>query len=145
MEPTDRRPDVDIEEEIAQLIRSFSPLKQSRTFFTYHSVNGFVTITGNVRNPQSRRVLVDNVPRIVGVTGADSSNLYDDEMIRFAVGHILPPGIYASVQYGSVALTGRLPANVSAEAITDAVAAIPGVRRVGAEFSTREESESTPN
>lgn len=138
MEPTGRRPDVDIEEEITQIVRSYSPLKASRSYFTYQSVNGRVVLVGNVRNPQARRVLLENIPRIQGVESVDASRLYDDEMIRFAVGQLLPPGVVASVHYGAVALTGRLPQDASADTIVQAVEQVAGVRRVGAEFGPPE-------
>src|SRR5215470_1714873 len=112
MEP-ERRPDVDIEEEVDLLIRSFAPLKASRGYFTVKSVKGKVKIAGNVRSPQARRVLLDNVPHIRGVVSCDGTELYDDEMIRFAVGQLLPPGVVSSVHYGAVALTGDLPDGAS--------------------------------
>lgn len=136
MEPTSQRPDMDIEEDIRQLINSFPPLKASRPYFTFHSQQGRVVFTGNVRGAQARRVLVENTPRIQGVLGVDATNFYDDEMVRFAVGHMLPPGVFASVQYGAVALTGRLAGGVSAETILHAVEGVPGVRRVAADFGT---------
>lgn len=142
MELSDRRPDVDIEEEIGHLVRSFAPLKASRPYFNFQSVNGYVTIVGNVRNPQARRVLTDNVPRIAGVIHCDTNRLYDDEMIRFAVGQLLPPGVYVSVQYGVVALTGRLSEGVSQEAILNEIQAVSGVRRVGSELGAPESSSS---
>jgi osmotically-inducible protein OsmY len=134
MEPTDRRPDVDIEEEIELLIRSFAPLKASRGYFRFKSTNGHVVAEGNVRNPQARRVLVDNIPHIRGVVDCDSSRLYDDEMVRIAVGQLLPPGVLASVHYGAVALTGQLPDGADPDTIQKAIADLPGVRRVGAQF-----------
>jgi osmotically-inducible protein OsmY len=134
MEPTERRPDEDIEEEIELLIRSFAPLKASRTYFKFKSTNGHITVEGNVRSPQARRVLIDNIPHIRGVVSSDSSKLFDDEMVRVAVGQLLPPGVVASVHYGAVALTGSLPDGASADAIIEAVRQVPGVRRVGAEF-----------
>ncbi len=134
MEPTDRRPDLDIEEEIELLIRSFAPLKASRGYFKFKSTNGHVTVEGNVRNPQARRVLLDNIPHIRGVVSCDSTKLYDDEMVRVAVGELLPPGVLASVHYGAVALTGHLPEGASADTIVKAIGEVPGVRRVGAEF-----------
>jgi osmotically-inducible protein OsmY len=134
MEPTERRPDVDIEEEIELLIRSFAPLKASRPYFTIRSIEGNVKVEGNVRNPQARRVLLDNIPHIRGVVGCDSSQLFDDEMVRVAVGQLLPPGVVSNVHYGAVALTGKLPEGASADTIAEAIRAIPGVRRVGAEF-----------
>jgi hypothetical protein len=134
MEPIVHRPDEDIEEEIELLIRSFSPLKTSRGYFSYKSVDGHVTVDGNVRSPQARRVLIDNIPHIRGVASCDSTKLVDDEMVRLAVGELLPPGVLASVHYGAVALTGNLPEGASADTISDAVRKIPGVRRVGSEF-----------
>lgn len=134
MQPNPSRPDIDIEEEIGQLIRSYAPLKSSRGYFHYQCLDGHVRLTGNVRSPQARRVLVDNVPRLRGVVSVDSSQLYDDEMIRFAVGQLIPPRVFASVQYGAVSLTGRPPEGASPDAITEAVGKVPGVRRVGAEF-----------
>jgi len=136
MEFTDHRPDMDIEEEIELLIRSFAPLKTSRGHFTFKSAGGHVTVEGNVRSPQARRVLIDNIPHIRGVVSCDSSKLLDDETVRLAVGVLLPPGVLASVHYGTVALTGDLPEGASAETIIQAVSAVPGVRRVGAQFGS---------
>lgn len=130
----ERRPDVDIEEEVDLLIRSFAPLKASRGYFTVKSVKGKVKISGNVRSPQARRVLLDNVPHIRGVGSCDGAELYDDEMIRFAVGQLLPPGVVSSVHYGAVALTGDLPDGASADEILNAVRSVKGVRRVAADF-----------
>ncbi|MCC6972914.1 MAG: BON domain-containing protein [Anaerolineae bacterium] len=140
MEPTEPRPDVDIEEDIKQIIHSFSPLQASRAYFTVHSENGVVTLKGNVRNPQARRVMVDNIPRIEGVKAVISDAFFDDEMIRFKVGELLPPGVHASVMFGAVALTGRLPSGASADIIIKAIAEIPGVLRVGADFGTVREA-----
>lgn len=144
MEPTERRPDVDIEEEIELLTRSFAPLKASRGYFTAKCVNGKVTVKGNVRTPQARRVLLDNIPHIRGVVECDGSELYDDEMIRFAVGQLLPPGVAASVHYGAVALTGHLPDGASADAITEAIKAVHGVQRVATDFEERTPSTPSP-
>ena len=129
-------------EEIEMLIRSFSPLKTSRGYFSYKSVDGHVTVEGNARSPQARRVLIDNIPHIRGVVSCDSTKLVDDEMVRIAVGELLPPGVLASVHYGAVGLTGDLPEGASAETIMGAVSKVPGVRRVGAEFDTVEGTET---
>ena len=130
MNSMERRPDVDIEEEIELLTRSFAPLKASRGYFNAKSVKGHVKVAGNVRNPQARRVLLDNIPHIRGVLSCDGTELYDDEMIRFNVGDLLPPGVSATVHYGAVALTGHLPDGASEDVIKNAVAAVKGVRRV---------------
>src|SRR5579859_674818 len=133
MSETPTRPDVDIEEEIDLLVRSFAPLKASRGYFTATTRHGHVKLRGNIRTPQARLVLLDNIPHIRGVVSCDAEELYDDEMIRFSVGHLLPPGVKASVHYGAVALTGKLPDGASAEAIMQAVRGIKGVNRVVAD------------
>lgn len=144
MEPTERRPDVDIEEEIELLIRSFAPLKASRGYFSVKCTDGHVVVAGNIRSPQARRVLLDNLPHIRGVVNVDSTNLFDDEMVRLSVGQLLPAGVLASVHYGAVALTGQLPAGVSADLIVDTVRGVKGVRRVGAQFGTGTVETSSP-
>lgn len=136
MESLPRRPDVDIEEDINALVRSFAPLKASRPYFTFQSVDGHIKLTGNVRSPQARRVLLDNVPRIKGVIDCHASDLYDDETVRFAVGQLLPPGVFSNVHYGAVALTGRLPDGASAVTVSAAIEKVPGVRRVATDFET---------
>ena len=136
MESNERRPDEDIEEDIGALIRTYPPLKVSRPYFSFHSKAGHVKITGNVLSPQARQVLCDNVPRIQGVKDCDCKELYDDEMVRFAVGQILPPGVVVTVRYGTVALTGNLPEDASPDVIKTEAEKIAGVRRVGAEFWT---------
>ncbi|HRE46120.1 MAG TPA: BON domain-containing protein [Aggregatilineales bacterium] len=134
MEPTTDRPDVDIEEDIKQIINTFTPLKTSKPYFTLQVSNGVVTVQGNVRNPQARRVLLDNAPRITGVQKVDASAFFDDEQVRYDVGGVLPPGVHASVLFGAVALTGKLPEHATAEAIITLVSQVAGVRRVGVDF-----------
>ncbi len=144
MPQTTSRPDVDIEEDIDQLIRSYSPLKASRPYFTYKAADGVVVLTGNVRSPQARRVLLDNIPHINGVKSIQSDALHDDETIRLAVGPILPNGVYANVHFGAVALTGSLPNGATADGLIRAAGAVAGVRRVGAEFGETSRSGATP-
>ena len=136
MQPTVHRPDEDIEEDIDQLVKSFAPLKASRGYFQVKSLKGNVKLMGNVRSPQAHRVLMDNVPRVRGVVNCDGAELYDDEMIRFATGQLLPPGVNSSVHYGAVALTGELPSGASAQMIMQAIGDVKGVRRVAADFGT---------
>jgi osmotically-inducible protein OsmY len=128
------RPDEDIEEAITDLIRRYPPLRASRAFFTFAAMHGQVKFMGNIRTPQERHVLAERVPHLAGVQGVDLGELYDDEQVRFAVGKLLPYGIYATVHYGAVALTGRLPEGMSAESLIEQVRAVAGVRRVGAEL-----------
>jgi osmotically-inducible protein OsmY len=130
------RPDVDIEEDVAQIIRSYPPLQMSRPYFTYKSLGGVIQLRGNVRTPQARRVLVENAARIAGVSQVDDTDLFDDEALRMAVGDVIglsgQSGVYATVHGGVVALTGNKLAHDAAASLINAVQAIPGVRRVGA-------------
>lgn len=126
------RPDVDIEEDVAQLIRSYPPLQMSRAYFTYRSVDGVLQLHGNVRTPQARRVLVENAARIPGVMQVDNNDLHDDEALRMAIGQLLPVGVYATVHGGVVSLTGQHLDHEAAQLLISAVQAVPGVRRVGA-------------
>lgn len=130
------RPDEDIEESIADLIRSYPPLRTSRPFFTFASRQGAVKFMGNVRTPQERYLLAQRVPHIAGVRSVDVSELYDDEQVRFAVGKVVPYGVYATVHYGAVVLTGRLPESMSAESLLDQVRAVAGVRLARAQLSS---------
>lgn len=130
-----QRPDEDIEESIADLIRSYPPLRTSRAFFTFASQGGQVKFMGNVRTPQERHLLAERVPHIAGVQSVDVSELYDDEQVRFAVGKVLPNGVYATVHFGAVALTGRLPEGMSAELLLEQVRAVAGVRLARAQLS----------
>jgi hypothetical protein len=126
------RPDIDIEEDLHTIIRNYAPLQMSRPYFSFKSHDGIIHINGTVRTPQTRRVLVENAARISGVRGIDDSDLYDDDQVRVEVGSLLPPGAYASVHGGVVALTGSLPANQNVSALVEAISHLPGVRRVGA-------------
>lgn len=129
------RPDVDIEDDIHRLIGTFAPLKASRSYFYFKSENGKITLHGNVRSPQAKRVLLDNVPRVAGVVSHEASDLFDDEEVKFRVAQLMPPGVFANVHYGAVTLTGTLPEGAKAEAIAKEIGNIPGVRRVALDLS----------
>jgi osmotically-inducible protein OsmY len=122
------RPDEDILEEIREFVRGYDPLKRDRAHFECSSVNGHVVLQGHTRTTKSRRVLVDNVPDLAGVISVDASQLYDDESLRFDIGKVLPRGTFVRVNYGTVVITGTLPKGVEAQAVVEAVKAVPGVR-----------------
>jgi osmotically-inducible protein OsmY len=125
---TQTRPASDIEEDIRELIRSYDPLKQARPFLEFHAKDGKVTLTGHVRSVQARRVFVDNVPDIPGVTKMDDKKLYDDETLRLELGKVMPRGVRVRVNFGAVAINGTLPSDTTAEQIINAVKGVPGVR-----------------
>jgi len=128
------RPDVDFEGDLQQLVRNYPPLHMSRQYFTFQVQDGNVTVVGNVRSLQAKWMLVERVPRIAGVKRVDVSRLYDDETVAVAIADHLPAGLYATVYYGMVALTGTLPLHADAPALMTAVETTPGVRKVTAQF-----------
>lgn len=129
------RPIVDIEEDIRKFIRSYDPLKQARQYFSYEvDANGKVTLVGNVRSVQARRVLVDNIPDIAGVTELDDSSFFDDEDMRLELGRLTPSGVIVRVNFGYVVLTGHLPPHTEEAELAAEVAAYPGVRKVVTKF-----------
>lgn len=130
------RPASDIEADIRRFIREFDPLKQGVHHIAYEVDNdGVVTLRGNVRAAVARRVLVDNVPDFAGVTQMNADELYDDDTLRFAVGKLLPAGIYSRVNYGHVTLAGVPAEGLDTEALVAKVEAIDGVVRVITQFS----------
>jgi hypothetical protein len=69
------------------------------------------------------------------VRSVSSNLLHDDEGIRLNVGKILPMGVQlARVYYGTVVLSGKLPADVSEEEVVARVQEIPGVQQVAVGF-----------
>jgi osmotically-inducible protein OsmY len=124
------RPAEDIAADIAALIRSYHPLRQSRHWFTYTVVDGVVTLHGNVKPAVAQRVLLDNLPHIPGVEAVNADDLHSDEQIRIAVGQIVPPGVLVHVDFGRVALDGALPPRRKAEPLIKKIEKVPGVREV---------------
>lgn len=126
---TETRPDIDIAEDIRSFLRDFDPVKQSRQFFAADVSNGVVTLVGNVRARVARRVLVDYIAEeIDGVQKVIADELYDDEHLRLTLGHVLPRGVQVHVNYGSVVVSGTLPAGIEPDDIVEKVKSVSGVR-----------------
>lgn len=130
-----RRPDEDIAEDIAALVRRFPPLAQSRHWFTASVADGVVTVKGHIKSAVGARVLLDNLPLIPGVEAVDASGLYNDEDLRLEVGKVVPPGVRVAVDFGHVKLSGKIPPHHKAEALIRSVEKVPGVRRVTANLT----------
>ncbi len=120
------RPDVDITEDIRHFVRTYDPLKQAQHHLMYTVQDGHVTLRGHVRSMQARRVFVDNIPHIDGVTSLDASAFYDDETLRLQIGQHVPAGVIVRVNYGQVVLTGPAP-QTDIDALVQQVKQIPGV------------------
>ncbi|MFP4323462.1 MAG: BON domain-containing protein [Anaerolineales bacterium] len=121
------RPDVDIEEDIRHLIRSYDPLKQAQHHVHYTVSDGHVILQGHVRSVQAHRVLIDNVPDIEGVVRVNADGLFDDETVRLEIGQVVPAGVIVRVNYGHVVLTGPQSPDIDPGVLVPKVQAVPGV------------------
>jgi len=128
---TEHRPDVDIEEEIARIVHSYSPLQMSRPYFTYIVLDGVVTFRGNIRTQQAKSVLLENTAKLHGVLRVESALLRDDEEVRGMVGAMLPDDVLASVHGGVVSLASQGADSTVMGEVMRKISTLPGVRRVG--------------
>lgn len=128
------RPDVDIEADVSSILATYPPLTADRHHVHVTVQSGVVVLEGHVKTPITRLYLIESVAAISGVAGISAGQLYDDETIRLNVGKQLPYGVYANPIFGVVALTGKLPADVSQDEIIERTASVPGVVRVVAAF-----------
>jgi osmotically-inducible protein OsmY len=125
-----RRPDIDIDDDVLDIILHYPPLAADRHHLTIRVENGIVSLSGHTSNPISRKYLVDKVAEIPGVVGVNADALYDDASINLNVGRMIPPGVLANTRYGIVVLSGKLPSDVNVDTLVGQVAEIAGVRRV---------------
>lgn len=129
------RPDIDIIEEIEDLMAHYPPTMRDRHHIQVSAQDGMVTLKGYVMSPNTRAFLLENVPQVEGVRSVNADELYDDESIRLDVGRLIEPGImFARIEYGTVVLSGRVPAGKTAEEFVRQVAQVTGVRRVVTAF-----------
>ena len=91
--------------------------------------NGDVTLSGHVKSPMTRRILVSRFKNVPGVRSVNADELYDDETIRLTAGKMVPPGALVTSDYGMLILAGT-PEKESAEQMIPKLAQIPGVKRV---------------
>ncbi|MDZ4770904.1 MAG: BON domain-containing protein [Chloroflexota bacterium] len=124
------RPDMDIHKQITSIITQYPPTASDRFYIITSVQDGVVVLSGHVKTPINRRYLINEIPKVPGVRALDSSSLFDDETIRIEAGRRLPQGVMANVRYGTVALSGEVPAGTDLDVIAAAVSAVPGVLRV---------------
>lgn len=122
--------DTDLEEAIHQIFVGYSPIMHDRHRVHIEVKDGHVALKGHVKSPVTRDFLVKNVPLVEGVRSVDASALYDDEAIRREAGQVVPPGVFVTVEYGAVVLSGKLPENMTLETLVAQVGQVSGVHRV---------------
>jgi len=131
---TTTRPDIDIRNDILNIVAHYPPLMNDRHHLNVKVRNGVVNLSGHLKSRVSRRYLLEALERVQGIKGVEDERLHDEETIRHEVGQYIPSGVFASIDYGTVILTGRVPAHTSAAEITAGVSQVQGVRRVVTSF-----------
>jgi osmotically-inducible protein OsmY len=129
-----QRPDVDIREDIENVIVQYPPMVNDRHHVKISVESGIVKLVGHLKTPITRHYLVETIPTVNGVAQLDVSQLYDDETLRLEVAPHIPAGVFATVEYGVVILTGRLPQGTNEAELIQKVQAVPGVRVVASRF-----------
>lgn len=127
---TEARPDVDIEQDVNHVFTKYPPLAHDRSRMDVTIADGVVTATGHVKTAQARHIFAREVKKIEGVKAVHTDKLYDDDALRIQSGQVTPFGVYTSVSYGAVILTGSLPEGMTEADVIAAVEKIDGVRKV---------------
>lgn len=129
------RPDIDIEEEIHDLMMTYPPLAHDRHRLHIDVQNGGVIVKGYLKALPTLEYLLNRIEQVEGVKSIESSQLYNDETIRLQVGRVIPPGVFANLEYGAVILSGKLPEGITTEALVRNVGHVAGVHRVITSFT----------
>lgn len=122
--------DTDLEHAVQQVFIGYPPLMHDRHRVHVAVSDGHVTLRGHVKSAVTRDYLVRQTRLVPGVRTVDASALYDDDTIRREAGRAVPHGIFVTVEYGAVVLSGRLPAGETLEGLVQRVGQTPGVHRV---------------
>ncbi len=127
---TSARPDGDIVNDIIEIIVHYPPLAADRPHLHVAVEHGRAVLTGHVRTPINRLLLVERTAQVADVSSVDASALYDEETIRLEVGALLPDGVIAAPRYGLMILTGELPDGAALDALIQNVGGVRGVDRI---------------
>jgi len=126
--------DLDVEAAIHHATTNYAPLMHDRHRVKFSVDEGVVTLSGYVKAAPTYRYLLNHIDDVKGVKEVVVQDFYSDEEIRRDVGQAVPPGVLVTLEYGSVILSGNLPADAQAEDIVKRVALVPGVHRVLTSF-----------
>lgn len=124
--------DEDILEAIHAFIRSYDPLRMSRSHLHIAVHSGVVTISGYVKNARTHELLINALPNLEGVVAVDANHLYDDDNLLMKVGKRIPRGTRARVDHGRVTLMGQRPSDP--EALMDDIGELEGIHSIGTDF-----------
>ena len=128
------RADVDIAADIDEIILHYAPLVHDRTHLRVTVSDGVATVAGYVRSLNTSDYFLQALGGVDGLQGVSTDNLHIDELLRLALGRVLPVGVIANVEYGTVVLSGRLPDGLSEADVVARAGSVPGVRRAVVAF-----------
>jgi osmotically-inducible protein OsmY len=128
------RADVDIAADIEAIIQRYPPLVHDRPHLRVSVSDGVATVAGHLRSLNTRDFFLQALATVDGLKRVDSDFLHVDELVRLALGQVLPVGVIANTEYGTVVLSGRLPEAMSEDAVVARAGSVPGVRRVVVAF-----------
>ena len=128
------RADVDIAADIDEIILRYPPLVHDRSHLRVSVSDGVATVAGHVRSLNTRDYFLQALAGVDGLKSVDTDYLHIDELVRLALGRVLPLGVIANVEYGTVVLSGRLPDGLSEDDVVARAGGVPGVRRVVVAF-----------
>lgn len=124
------RTDADITADIDAIIQRYPPLVHDRGHLSVTAQNGAVSVRGHVRSLNTRDYLVEALRTVDGVSSVNADYLHVDETIRLSIGQVVPVGVIANVEYGTVVLSGQLSADMTIDDLAGRVGSVAGVRRV---------------
>ncbi len=128
------RSDIDILNDLHNLVYTYPPANHDRDFFHTSVKDSVVTVTGHVRSIVVERWMRGTFSQVEGLRELNLDALYNDDDLRLAIGHLVPPGVFVNVNHGAVTLTGRLPQGLTDVDLVQRVAAVKGVTRIGTLF-----------
>lgn len=127
---TPARTDIDILDAVQRWINTYPPLVNDRRHVHISVQDGVAHLSGHVKTPITKRYVRENLRQVEGITAVDDSALHDDETIRLALGALLPEGVIANIQWGTVILSGVPLGDDALAALVAKIDTVSGVQRV---------------
>ena len=124
------RTDIDILDDIQRWVNTYPPLVNDRRHVEINVQEGVAHLSGHVKTPITKRYVRENLRQVEGVVSVNDSELHDDETIRLALGNVLPEGVIANVQWGTVILSGTPLSDADLQALVAKIDTVAGVIRV---------------
>lgn len=115
---------------VDNIILRYPPLTHDRNHLRIDVHDGVATIGGHVRSVNTYDYFLQALKSVGGLKDVNTTYLHVDEAIRLGLGRVMPVGVIANVEYGTVVLSGEPPAGSTVDEIVAKAGSVPGVRRV---------------